>query len=314
MHNTFEIMDGLFLIDFPLPIDGFEKFFSAWFFKDDMGRNILIETGPASTIPILTDELSNLTDSLDYILLTHIHLDHSGGLGHLIKNYPAAKVFVSPRGRKHLVAPEKLWNASVSTLGDIAEFYGRPMPVPSDVFLQDGGMIEGAEVFETPGHAPHHMTFRIPFRSKYLLFAGEAAGMTFPDTGALYLRPTTPPKLDARAALSSLDLLSKVSSEDDVLCFAHFGCRENACQIIAKAKEQLLSWLNDISGWRKNGMEKERMMELLLSQDPLLADFIKLPKKVQTRERFFINNSLQGFIGWIEENERANNDNKGESA
>ena len=103
MRKTFEMMDGLFLIDLPLPIEGFEKFFSAWFFIDDMGRKILIETGPASTIPILTAELSELTDSLDYILLTHIHLDHSGGLGHLAARYRGAKVLVSPRGRKHLI-------------------------------------------------------------------------------------------------------------------------------------------------------------------------------------------------------------------
>ena len=302
MQRMLEIMDGLFLIDLPLPIEGFEKFFSAWFFKDDMGRRILIETGPASTIPILTAELSNLTDSLDYILLTHIHLDHSGGLGHLVTKYRGAKVLVSKRGRKHLMSPEKLWNASISTLGDIAKHYGEPLPAPPDVLLNEGEGIEGIEVYDTPGHAPHHISFRIPFRSKYLLFTGEAAGMTFPDTESLYLRPTTPHKFDARAALSSLDLLEKVSSEDDILCFAHFGSGENARKIIVKAKEQLLLWMKNISDWHKNGMEKERMMELLLSQDPLLANFKKLPARIQAREHYFIDNSLQGIIRWIASN------------
>jgi len=283
-------------IDLPQPVDGFEEFISAWFFEDNEGRRFLVETGPAATIPYLATELSKLTNSLDYILLTHIHLDHSGGLGHLLKYYPNAKVLVSPKGRKHLTAPGKLWSASISTLGEIAKLYGEPLPVPSDVFLNEGEGIEGVEVIETPGHAPHHITFRIPFKSKHLLFVGEALGITIPDTEGLYLRPTTPPKFDAQAALSSLDLLSKASSENDILCFAHFGYKDNALQIIAKSKEQLLLWMNKSIEWREKGIEKEQMIELLLTSDPMLADFKKLSKQLQSRELRFIGNSLDGII------------------
>jgi len=296
MQRTFEVIDELFLIDLPQNVDGFEKFISAWFFVDNLGRKILVETGPASTIPVLVAELSKLTDSLDYILLTHIHLDHSGGLGHLLQKYDRAKTLVSPKGRKHLISPERIWNASISNIGSIAELYGSPLPVSSDALLNEGEGIEGVEVFDTPGHAPHHISFRIPFKSNHLLFAGEAAGMTYPDTGGLYLRPTTPPKFDAKAALSSLDLLSRVTTTDDYLCFAHFGLYKNARQIINYAKEQLLLWIKNVADWREIVMEKERMVELLLSIDPLLADFKKLPEKIQSRELIFIENSLQGVI------------------
>ena len=299
MQRTFKIMDGLFLIDLPQDAEGFEKFISAWFLKDNLGRKILIETGPASTIPLLISELSGLTDCLDYIFLTHVHLDHSGGVGHLIKKFNSAKVLVSAKGRKHLIAPDKLWKASVSTIGDIANLYGEPLPIPPDVLLAEGEGIDGVEIFETPGHAPHHISFRIPFNNEYLLFAGEAAGMTLPDTESLYLRPTTPPKFDANAAFSSLDLLLKVSSEEDILCYSHFGSDANARQIIIKAKEQLFSWINNITEWHKNGMENNRMKELLLLHDPMLSSFSKLPKQLQSREHSFINNSIQGLIGWI---------------
>ena len=296
MQKTYEFIDDLFLIDLPQNFDGFEKFISAWFFVDNMGKKILVDTGPASTIPILAAELSKLTDSLDYILLTHIHLDHSGGLGHLLQKYGSAKVLVSPKGRKHLISPEKLWNASISNIGDIAELYGKPLPVPSSALLNEGEGLEGVEVFETPGHAPHHISFRIPFKSDHLLFVGEAAGMTFPIADGFYFRPTTPPKFDAQAALLSLDLLSRVCAADDYLCFAHFGCKSDALRIINCAKEQLLLWIKIVAGQQKNGMNKEQMVEYVLSVDPLLADFKKLPEKIQSRELIFIANSLQGVI------------------
>ena len=304
MKRTFEIKPGLFLIDLPQPAEGFEKFISAWFFRDEAGKNILVETGPANTIPALSEELPKLTGSLDYILLTHIHLDHSGGLGHLMSNYPRAKVFVSAKGKKHLISPGKLWDASVSNLGDFAKLYGEPLPVPPGVFVDEGEPLEGVEVYETPGHATHHIAFRIPFKGGHLLFAGEAAGMTLPDTEGLYLRPTTPPKFDAQAALSSLDLLLDVSSDDDTLCFAHFGSMDNARQIIAKSKEQLLFWMENISVWRKNGIERGRMLKMLLSIDPLLAALKKMPERLGYRERYFIENNLAGIIGWIESQEK----------
>ena len=297
--KTFEIIEGLFLIDLPQPVDGFEKFISAWFFKDNLGRRILVETGPAGTIQDLAAELSKLTDNLDYILLTHIHLDHAGGLGQLTKYYPAAKALVSPKGRRHLISPEKLWNATITTLGEYARVYGEPLPVPPDILLNEGEGIEGVEIYETPGHAPHHASFRIPFKSKHLLFAGEAIGVTVPDAEGLYLRPTTPPRFDAEAAFSSLDLLLKVSQEDDILCYAHFGSDERARQIVQKAKEQLLLWMNKISEWHNNGMEKERMIENLLNIDPLLAGFNKFPEQIQSRELNFIDNSIQGIIDAI---------------
>jgi glyoxylase-like metal-dependent hydrolase (beta-lactamase superfamily II) len=296
MQRTFEVMDGLFLIDLPQPVDGFEKFISAWFFHDDMGRKILVETGPASTIPALLAELSKLTDSLDYILLTHIHLDHAGGLGQLIKSFGRVKTLVSPKGIKHLISPEKLWNATITTLGDFAELYGEPLPVSPDIFLSEGEGIHGVEIYDTPGHAPHHITFRIPFKSRRLLFAGEAVGVTLPDTEALYLRPTTPPKFDAQAALSSLDLLSNISSEDDILCYSHFGSDKKARQIIIKAKEQLILWMKTASEQHKNGMGKEQIIETLLSIDPLLVEFKNLPKSFQSRELSFMDNSLLGLI------------------
>lgn len=299
MASTEEIIKGLYLIDIPQPsLNGFEKFISAWFLRDIKGRRILVDPGPASSISALCCELEKLTDGLDFILLTHIHLDHSGGTGQLLQRYPGGKVLVSDRGKKHLVSPEKLWKASGETLGKVAEAYGEPLPVSPGSIL-DGGL-DGIEIFETPGHAPHHISFRVPFGENSLLFVGEAAGMTLPGTTSRYLRPTTPPKFDGDAAFSSLSLLSRICSDKDVLCYGHFGIDKDACGAISAAREQLRFWRDFISEKLLESSELSEIREILLKNDPMLAPFAELPDKFKARELNFMDNTLQGFIGWCQ--------------
>lgn len=211
--NVISYPDRLFLINLPQKFEGSEQFISAWFFRDKNEKTFLVDPGPASTIPDLCAALEGLTDRLDYVLLTHIHLDHSGGVGHLLEKYPCAKILVSDKGKKHLISPEKLWRASIDALGDIALIYGAPLPVPSEAILD--GHIDGVEVFETPGHASHHISFRV----QNWLFIGEAAGMTEESS----VRPTVPVRFDAEAARKSLELLISVCADDDILCYSHWG-------------------------------------------------------------------------------------------
>ena len=84
--------DGLHLIDLPQPLPGFRRFISSWFFRDAVGRRILVDPGPADTIPFLLRKLAAVTDGVDLVLLTHIHLDHSGGLGQFCRSRPEARV------------------------------------------------------------------------------------------------------------------------------------------------------------------------------------------------------------------------------
>lgn len=294
--TTPQILDGLFLIDLPQERDGFEKFISAWFFKDEHGRRILVDPGPASTIEDLCGELGKLTDDLDIILLTHIHLDHSGGVGQLLQKYRRAKIVVSERGKKHLLSPEKLWNASVETLGDVANLYKEPIPVSEENFFD--GKPGGIEIFETPGHAPHHISFRVPFGDKNLFFVGEAAGMTLPSK-TRYLRPTTPPKFDGTAALNTLNMLCEICTERDILCYSHFGADDDARGALCAAREQLGFWTESVKKWLEEGKELETMRDLLIQTDPQLSQFVFLPENLRSRELGFIKNSLQGFAGWL---------------
>lgn len=305
MKNISEVMPGLYLIDLPLPELGFEKFISSWFFKDGEGKNIVVDVGPAATVPALTSALRELTDSVDHVLLTHIHLDHSGGIGQFLRDWSGAKAIVSPRGLKHLISPEMLWNASINALGDIARAYGEPLPASAERFIamdDPRAFPRGVEAFATPGHASHHVSYRVTLNGKKAFFVGEAAGLTLPyfnDGGAPYLRPSTPRKFDATAAMNSIEKLKKQMENDDTtLCYAHWGFAQNAKYAVELAAEQLRAWTRTIRSWTERGIETEKMADQILTMDPLLASFGKLPENLQKREMIFINNSIKGFVDW----------------
>lgn len=289
-----ELPDGLRLIDLPQPIRGFSSFISAWFFVDLEGRRVLVDPGPAGSVRALVDELSGITDGLDLILLTHIHLDHSGGIGQLCERYPDAKVVVHPRGIKHLLSPEKLWDASLRTLGEVAETYGAPSPLNPDS-LADGG-ISGFEILETPGHAPHHLSFIVPYPGGRLFFVGEAAGLRLPvysESGLPYLRPATPPKFDGPAARDSLSKIGRALCGGEILCYSHWGLSRQPEDMIRFAGEQLDRWSSVVSGMA--GLPEEAVVRRLISSDPLLSEYKNLPGDLRFRERIFIANSVRGL-------------------
>lgn len=294
-RHVAELPRGLYLLDLPQPRTGFRYFISSWFFIDDLGRKILVDPGPASTIPLLFEKLSSITDSVDLVLLTHIHLDHAGGIGHFCERCGNAKVLVCPRAVKHLLNPEKLWKASLATLGDLPEMYGAPLPLRPEA-LSDG-KLPGIDVFETPGHAPHHISFIVPFQGEKLIFVGEAAGLSlpplFPDSSP-YLRPTTPPKFDAAAAQASLEKIEERLQDSEILCYAHWGATRSSRARVALARRQICDWLSLTS--QMIGQTEEKIMERLLSSDPLLSGYSHLPEDLRAREEFFIKNSLKGVL------------------
>lgn len=296
-----ELPEGLHLLELPQSRSGFRYFISSWFFVDSLGRRILVDPGPAATIPQLISQLSRITQGVDIVLLTHIHLDHSGGLAQFCRTYGGAKVLVHPKGRKHLLDPGKLWKASQETLGEVAAMYGEPLTLPPDCLL-DHEELEGVTVLETPGHAPHHLSFIVPMRGERLIFLGEAAGMYLPmaSTPTLpYLRPTTPPKFDGAAAQSSLRKIEESLKGDELLCYSHWGAARRPQQMIALAKGQMDEWLALIAGMRDR--TEDEIVDYLLLHDSLLSGYFRLPTDLRERERYFIKNSVRGFLGYLQE-------------
>lgn len=287
----------LCLVDVPIASSHFGKFVSSWLIRDAMRDQIfLVETGPAVSCCDLLNKLKTMNvHRVDYVICTHIHLDHTGGLGHFIQAYPNAKIIVPEKGRPHLESPDRLWAGSLKVLGDIAELYTKPLPIPSSAFLDADSLPEGLTRYPTPGHAPHHDSYLYELADLKILFNGDAGGVCFPIEGKEpYQRPTTPPRFyyeDARRSLRAVEELGA-----DIICFPHYGAFDHVRELIERALMQIDHWWDWVAEARESGFPKEKIVDLLLERDPLLRDIEKLPEGEPQRERHFMMQSISGFL------------------
>ncbi len=299
--NILEIADNLYLIDLPQKLEGFKKFISSWVIKDGDSA-VIVDVGPASTVLKLLESLKYLEiDKIEYILLTHIHIDHAGGVAGVLERYPDAKVVVHERGARHLVNPEKLWVASKEVLGKIAEVYGEPKGIDGSKIYE--GEIEFAgekiEIIETPGHAPHHQSYMFG----EFLFIGEAAGVHIPLKNDYYLRPATPKKFIFEIAYSTLEKLRDLGSKR--VCFGHFGFKRDSVEIAENAMKQLRLWVDtvyDIACRRDfQGVENivKQARDELMEKDRRFSRYHLLDDDIKKREDFFIDNSLRGILDYV---------------
>ena len=288
------------LIEIKQDLPGFNGFLGSWACKGPV--NFLVDVGPANTSGRLIRSLESFgLDRVDYIFLTHIHIDHSGALADVLEHYPMAKVVSHEKGIKFLVDPSKLWAGSLSVLGDTARGYGEPKPV-QEKNLVPHSRFEQPEftIIETPGHAAHHLSFTY----KDYLFAGEAAGNYFLVKDLEYLRPATPVRFFLEVFLESLDRL--LALDNQTICYAHFGSAQNSHRLIKKFREQLFRWKELIHTQMLEGDEGlvDRCLNVLLEKDPEMAAFKKLDMDFQAREKTFLVNSINGFIDYLREKEK----------
>ncbi|HUT77536.1 MAG TPA: MBL fold metallo-hydrolase [Polyangia bacterium] len=295
---------SLSLIDLDQPIPGHRRFISCWLRRAGE-LTFIVDPGPASTIPVLLAALERLSVSrLDFVLLTHIHLDHAGGTNEVLEAFPGVKVHCHAAGIEHLVEPERLWQGSVEVLGDTATVYGRPRPVPAERFAADGELRQrGIRPIPTPGHAKHHLAYT----HGDVLFAGEAFGTSQElPSGRIYMRPATPQRFFLDQALASIDRLATIEPEPRIVAFAHHGSRLGARALAAGAREQMLRWVavaRELLAKSADDLD-ERMFARLMEVDPLYGQgrFDELDEDFKPRERHYLGNSLVGIRGWIESN------------
>jgi glyoxylase-like metal-dependent hydrolase (beta-lactamase superfamily II) len=227
-------------------------------------------------------------------------MDHAGGVGKILEEMPEAKVVVHERGAPHLVDPARLWEDSQRALGQMARDYGPITPVPEDriIIAKDGMLIDldgvELEVIETPGHAPHHLSFWDNKEGR--LFAGEAAGVYNDVVG--YVRPSAPPPFHIEHAINSLDKL--ISLNPKTLYYAHFGGVDQALNRLNSYKPRLVMWVKTVVDCLENGDGEPEIYAAIRENDDSVALIGKLPADQCDRETYFVDNTIAGFTAYIE--------------
>lgn len=207
----------------------------------------LVEAGPATSLDRVLEGLEEAgAGDLEWIVLTHVHLDHAGAAGHLAERYPRARIAVRAEGAPHLADPSRLWASAARLYDDMEGLWGSMRPVPgerihavaADGLLADLGDGRVLESVHTPGHARHHMA--ILDRSRGRLFAGDALGVFLPEAGAI--RPATPPpEFHLEECLRSIERLAAVGAESVIL--THFGPLPDPARGFGEAAERIRRWV-----------------------------------------------------------------------
>ena len=213
---------------------------------------ILIEVGPSNSFPYLVAGLNSLgIEGVRRSAITHLHLDHVGGIGHVVEKYKDHFVHIHELGLKHLPNPEKLWKSvsSIYTEEWLSENWGKIKPTPIDNIqaLTDGynfKLEEGRTLTSlySPGHAKHHYTFYDNISKT--IFMGDTLGLIYPHGN--FVQPNLPPPDFNRETL--IDTLKNIASlELEYVAIAHFGIHSNPYELINNAIDSIDQWVNFMS-------------------------------------------------------------------
>lgn len=271
------------------------------------GENpVLVETGSQSSAPAVRSALGNLglgPNDLAGIAVTHIHLDHAGGVGDIARAFPKATIYVHELGARHLADPARLIESAGKVYGPLLDsLYGRLDPTdPARIkVLHDGDVIEigrrrKLEAIYTPGHAKHHLS--LLDSESGVMFVGDSVGVRFPESTSL--RPATPPAdFDLFAAKESL----RRSAERDpsVVALAHFGPDPHPETVFAEATEALEAWAAIAIGAWKSGTDIEEAFRVAFAADDQDLD-AQVTKKLETLNG--VASNAAGFRIWLEKNQ-----------
>ena len=264
---------------------------------------VLVETGSQSSVPTLLEALSSLgvdAGELAGVVVTHIHLDHAGGVGDVARAFPAATVYVHEKGARHLVDPTRLIDSAARVYGPLLDsLYGRLDPTPAERVhvLGDGEEVRiGPDrvlvAIDSPGHAKHHLGLHDSLSG--VLFAGDAVGVRLPDAGVL--RPSTPPPdFDLDLAIGSLHRFAE--RRPSALALAHYGPLPEPEAVLAEAEETLRRWAAVAEQAWTEGRDIAAALEEAFAADTTGVD----PSQITKLETLNgVHSNAAGFRRWLE--------------
>lgn len=271
-------------------------------------RPCLVETGTALSAPVVIDSLASLgieSADLATIVVTHIHLDHAGGVGDIAAAFPNARVVVHERGARYLVDPTRLVASASRVFGpDMDRLFGPLLATPAErlvtlgerdsIDLGDGRRLDS---FHNPGHASHHVALVDSATGD--LYTGDAAGVFVPDTAEV--RPATPPPdFDLDLALTSLQRMRE--AEPTRLLFSHFGAVDDVDRVFDDSVAELNYWVEQVSQAYHAGLDLDHAVALVKEKDKQRhADFYSDDARAEKFDELSSTRAqVSGIWHWLE--------------
>ena len=264
----------------------------------DAERPTFVDTGIGTNREYLFDALDELDvarEDVQYLLPTHIHLDHAGGAGFLAEACPNATVLTHEIGVPHLVDPERLVEGTKAAVGEQWEYYVEPEPVPEDRIepLTDGDEIDLGDrtlsVIHAPGHAPHQTMFHDS--KDDILFTGDAAGIYVPKKDEV--RQTTPPsQFDLEKSLDDVRTIEEIAPE--TLCYGHFGPVDYEEELMESYKRTLVEWVEAVRAKREE-LGDDEAVEQHFAEHTEMTDLWS-DKKAHEEEKL----NARGVLGYLD--------------
>lgn len=290
---------------------------SAYLIEEE-GYGIVVETNTTHAIPkILSvmDKQNVSPSNLDYIIVTHVHLDHAGGAWALLESCPNAVLLAHPKTAKHLIDPSLLIKSATAVYGkeNFQKLYGEIKPIPKERVrvMEDGEFLDwkghSFEFIYTKGHANHH--FCIYDKKLNGVFTGDSFGISYPhlENGKSFIFPTTTPTdFDAKEAIHSIDLI--LGTGANVCYLTHFGEIQNLKQSAEDLKIGLRHCQNAILELKQ--VPKENRLSFMEKQVELMIknlanrNLVTLTEKDWSLLRLDVNLNAQGLVYAFERNEK----------
>jgi glyoxylase-like metal-dependent hydrolase (beta-lactamase superfamily II) len=244
---------------------GRERVIGCYLLETD-GGPALFDCGPASDLETLRarlDERGLEVSDLRHLLLSHIHLDHAGAAGVLVREHPGLQVHVSEVGAPHLIDPSKLISSASRLYGDqLVPLWGEIVPVPEENVHVVGSRVLGLDCFPSPGHASHHVCY---LAGEGTLYAGDAAGVRIVPVPHV-LPPTPPPDIDVEGWHETVAEIRRRSPER--LALIHFGVFDDVARHLDELEARLDAWTSLVA----DDVSEDEFVEAALAELGQAAD------------------------------------------
>lgn len=282
------------------------------------GRAGLVDAGVSSSVPLVLEALRQLgvaPDQVDWLLLTHVHLDHAGGAGALLEHLPRARVIAHPRGAPHLIDPTRLERATIAVYGQerFERLYGKLVPISAARLheTRDGEELalgsSKLSILHTPGHALHHQILFEPGAAA--AFTGDTFGLAYPEletaAGSFIVPTTTPTQFDPAQLLASIARIVELAPK--ALYLTHYGRVEGATRLGSALREQIERFVELAREHAREPRREARLRAALLeywverAHAHGIADATARVTQVLSADAEL---NAQGLVAWLERSEK----------